>query len=194
MRSQDVSARTRDPVKGLISGLVAGVVASAVMNLFQRAWHQAVEGEQRSHGAQSMQKGTPDHGVGQELKERGKEEPDDNAPQRLAKIVSEELFDRTLTPAEKNAAATALHYAFGISTAGVYGVTAEFMPGVTLGAGLPFGAAVWVAADEVATPLLGLSEDPTDYPLSTHAYALSSHLVYGLTTETVRRFIRRALE
>jgi hypothetical protein len=42
-------------------------------------------------------------------------------------------------------------------------------------------------------PALGLSKPTTEYPLSTHAYALASHLVYGLTTEIVRGAVRGAL-
>ena len=39
----------------------------------------------------------------------------------------------------------------------------------------------------------GLSKLPTEYPLSVHAYAFASHLVFGLTTELVRRAVRNAL-
>jgi hypothetical protein len=42
-------------------------------------------------------------------------------------------------------------------------------------------------------PALGLSKSSEEYPLSIHAYALTSHLVYGLTTEVVRRAVRKAL-
>lgn len=56
-------------------------------------------------------------------------------------------------------------------------------PQVTVGVGLPFGAAFWLVVDEGAVPLLGLSKGPRACPLSTHAYALSSHFVFGLTAE-----------
>ena len=69
----------------------------------------------------------------------------------------------------------------------------ELAPGVTTGMGLPFGAAFWLVADETAVPLLGLSKPPTEYSVSTHAYAFVSHLVYGLTAERVRRALRKAL-
>ena len=46
-------------------------------------------------------------------------------------------------------------------------------------------------ADKVAVPALGLSEPPTEIPMTTHAYALSSHLVYGLTADLVRRAVRK---
>ena len=76
---------------------------------------------------------------------------------------------------------------------GVYGAAAEVFPEVTAGAGLPYGAVVWLGADEGVVPLLGLSKAPNEYPVSTHAYALASHLVYGLTTEIVRRGVRNIL-
>jgi hypothetical protein len=41
--------------------------------------------------------------------------------------------------------------------------------------------------------VLGLSKPPIKYPVSTHVYALASHLVYGLTAELVRRNLRKAL-
>lgn len=62
-----------------------------------------------------------------------------------------------------------------------------------LGLGLPFGAAVWFVADEIALPALGLSKKPTDYPAGVHTKALASHLVYGLSTDLVRKGVRRAL-
>ncbi len=75
----------------------------------------------------------------------------------------------------------------------IYGVAAEIAPISTVGAGLPFGAAVWLVADDIVVPALGLSKPITEFSLSTHAYALSSHLVYGLTTDLVRRTVRDLL-
>ena len=70
---------------------------------------------------------------------------------------------------------------------------AELAPQDTTGAGIPFGAVFWAVADEAAVPLLGLAKGPTGYPLSTHAYALASHLVYGLTAVLGRRAVRHVL-
>jgi hypothetical protein len=182
-----------DVWKGLAAGVVGGLVASAVMNEFQALLSRLAGDEERSHGAQSLQQGSPGRGVGRELRERGSDHEDDDAPERLANAVSVGLFDRELTKGEKEKAGTALHYAYGTSWGALSGAAAEIAPGVTAGAGLPFGAAVWVTADEGVVPLLGLSKKPTEYPLSIHAYALASHLVYGLTTEVVRSAVRRAL-
>jgi len=183
----------RSVSKGLASGLVAGLVGSVVMNQFQALLGKLVEGVERSHGAQSLQQGSPHHGVAAELQERGSDDERDDAAMRLANAIAVGVFHQELTRSEKETAGTALHYAYGISMGGLYGAAAELMPAVIFGAGLPFGASIWVVADEGVVPALGLSKSPMDYPLSTHAYALASHLVYGLTTELVRRGVRNAL-
>jgi putative membrane protein len=181
-----------DALKGLVAGLLGGLVASAVMNEFQGLWSQLTDGEKRSHGAQSRQTGPPRSGIGRELRASGKDDPEDTAPMRLANAVSVGLADRELTPSEKEASGTALHYAFGASMGALYGVGAEFVPMITGGMGVPYGITVWLGADEGVVPALGLSKSPKEYPLSVHAYALASHAVYGLTTELVRRAIRKA--
>ncbi|HWS99842.1 MAG TPA: DUF1440 domain-containing protein [Pyrinomonadaceae bacterium] len=124
--------------------------------------------------------------------EENKEEQDD-ATVKAARAVSEGVFGHELKESEKETAGAVVHYAFGTATGGLYGAVAELSPEVTAGAGLPFGVAFWLVADETAVPLLGLAKAPTEYPVSTHVYALASHLVYGLTAELVRRAVRNAL-
>jgi hypothetical protein len=179
--------------KGLVSGAVGGLVASFVMNQFQSFVGKRLAGKSRSHGAQSLQSGLPTHGIGRELQERGRDDRRDDATMRLANAISTFVFDHRLTKSEKHIAGAALHYAYGISTGAAYGVVAEFLPTVTVGEGMPYGALVWVTADEGVVPALGLSKSPTEYPLSVHLYAFSSHLVYGLTNEVVRRLVRTNL-
>jgi hypothetical protein len=182
-----------DVLKGLAAGVVGGLVASAVMNQFQALWSRLAEGEERSHGAQSLQQGSPRQGVGRELQAEGKDEEEDDATERLANAISVGLFEHELTKREKETAGTALHYAMGTTSGALYGAVAEIIPAVKAGAGMPFGVAVWLAADEGILPAVGLSKSPAEYPLSIHAYAFASHLVYGLTTELVRRAVRSAL-
>jgi len=159
-------------LKGLAAGLVGGLVASWTMNRFQELWFSVADKGQSS---------AP-----------GDEEPDDTTV-RTASAISEGLFDHKLTTTEKKIAGPAVHYSLGTGVGGLYGAVAEVAPGVTAGAGLPFGAAFWLVVDEGAVPILGLAKGPTAYPLSTHVYALTSHFVYGLTTELVRRSVRNAL-
>jgi putative membrane protein len=184
-----------DPLKGMIAGAAGGLVASWVMNQFQALLSRMTHRGERPHGAQSLQQGSPRHGVARELQERGLDRAADNAAVRAAVVVSDRLFGLELAEREKREIAGAvIHYAFGVATGGLYGAIAELKPATTTGAGLPFGAAVWLITDEIIVPALGLSKPPTKYPLSTHAYSIASHLVYGLTTEIVRREVRRALD
>jgi len=180
-------------VKGLAAGVAGGLVASLVMNQFQSALSKLMSGEERSHGAQSEQPGSPQHGIGKELQERGSDDPDDDAAERAGNAVSELVFDQKLSKAEKETAGTVAHYAMGAASGAIYGAFTELAPQVSIGEGVPFGAAVWLIADEGIVPAIGLSRSAKNFPLSTHAYALASHLVYGLTTELVRKAVRKAL-
>jgi len=171
-----------------VAGLAGGLVASWTMNQFQAAWTRIQEGTEKSHGAQSMQPAEGSSGdQSQDVKEQ------DDATVEVAKIVSREVLGHELQESEKKPAGAAVHYAFGTMSGGLYGALAEVTPQVTTGAGVPFGAAFWLLADEISMPLLGLSKGPTEYPVSTHAYALASHLVYGATAELSRRAIRNVL-
>jgi putative membrane protein len=179
--------------KGLAAGVTGGLAASWVMNQFQALWSRKTHGIERSHGAQSLQRGSPRYGVARELQKRGEDRESDNAAVRMARLVSKDVFGYRLAEREKEVAGAVAHYAMGVTSGAIYGVAAEVLPAATAGVGLPFGAAVWLVADELVVPALGLSKPPTAYPPSTHAYAFASHLVYGLTTEMVRRAVRRAL-
>jgi putative membrane protein len=175
-------------LKGMIAGLAGGLLASWTMNQFQAAWTRIAEGNEKSHGAQSMQ---PSQGSQGEQAHDTNEQ--DDATVKTAKAISKNVFGHELQKSEKEPAGAAVHYAFGTLTGGMYGALAEITPQVTTAAGLPFGAGFWLLADEVTVPLLGLSKGPTEYPVSTHVYALASHLVYGMTAEMSRRALRRVM-
>ena len=189
-------ARGRDEgnvLKGLAAGLVGGLVASFVMNEFQALWGKVSESIKELQGdnssgqsGQQSQGGKQSSGGGRPSQD-GEQEP---ATVKAAEAISEGVFGHELTKEEKPAAGEAVHYAMGGGSGAIYGALAELAPAVTVGAGLPFGTAVWLLADEAAVPALGLSKAPTEYPLSTHVYALVSHFVYGLTTDIVRRAVR----
>ncbi len=48
-------------------------------------------------------------------------------------------------------------------------------------------------AQEIGTPLMGLSKPIRDYTLAMQANSLGEHVVWGVATELVRRALRRAL-
>src|ERR1044072_4856209 len=133
----------------------------------------------------------PSDGSGGERDQDSHEQ--DDATVETAKAISETVFGHELQEREKEPAGAAVHYAFGTLSGGLYGALAEVTPQVTTAAGLPFGAGFWLLADEISVPLLGLAKPPTEYPVSTHVYALASHLVYGVTAEMSRRALRHIM-
>ena len=113
-----------------------------------------------------------------------------------AKVAS--LTGHDLTLKEEKKASPFVHYGFGASMGALYGVLHEVAPKrmkqmSPLMAGVGYGSALFVGADEIAVPALGLSGGPKKQPLSTHAYGLASHVVYGVTGEMVRRTVRKLL-
>ncbi len=163
-----------DVIKGLAAGLIGGLVATIVMTQYQNIVTQIGKS------------------ANDEKKQKQKEEGD-NATVKTAKAISEKVFDHKLKKSEKEQAGNAVHYVFGTTVGALYGAASELIPASSVGYGLPFGTALFIGADEVAVPALGLSEPPTEIPMSTHAYGLSSHLVYGLTADIVRRAVRKLL-
>lgn len=159
--------------KGATAGMVGGFVASWVMTRFQELWLTI----------DAKRKGKP---VAKSMPE-SQTEP---ATVVVAEAISTKVFHHQLTAREKQPAGQAVHYAFGGGMGALYGAAAELMPSVTAGQGMLYGTGLWFAGDEVAVPLLRLSVPPTETPATTHVYALASHLVYGLTLETVRSALR----
>ncbi len=165
--------RNVDLGKGLIAGVAGGLLASFLMEQFQAGWSAAAEA---IHPAK---------------KKPGR--PADPTTVKAANAIAEKVTGHKVPASYKPAAGAAVHYGMGASSAAVYGVLAEVVPLVTIGDGLAFGTGVWVLADEVAVPAAGLSKAPNEIPLTTHLYALASHLFYGWIAETVRRAVRSAL-
>ena len=178
---QSVNNHNVSVLKGLAAGTIGGLLASWVMNEFQYAWTKVA-----NNLSQSSQNGS-------NTPEQSKNSEQEPATIKAAEMISEKVLGHQLAKEDKEWAGEFVHYAIGAASGAVYGAAAELVPDVTAGAGIPFGTAFWLVVDEGAVPLLGLSKPPFDYPLSTHIYAMTSHFVFGVTTEIVRRAVRRGV-
>jgi putative membrane protein len=168
------------PLAAAAVGAVAGILGAWMMVRFQHL----IGGSSDEEEAQQQRRrdaATPNEIDGTV--------PDEPATVKAATRASEALTGRPLDEREKEIGGSLMHYGFGAAVGALYGVASEMRPDTTALAGLPFGAAVWLAADELGVPLAGLAGKPTDYPLSRHLSALGSHLVFGLTLEGVRRSV-----
>jgi hypothetical protein len=171
--------------KGALIGAVAGLAAGFVMVQFQKLWAFAQDDL------------TPDQKTSENPKHRQaaqqeqQREKADDATMKLADRVSEVLFDRTLSPKEKQIAGPAMHYGFAVSAGALYGAFAEVSDVTTVGFGALFGTALFVGTDEIAVPALKLSPPPNQVQPDKHLYGLASHLVYGVSLEGLRRALLR---
>jgi uncharacterized membrane protein YagU involved in acid resistance len=156
----------------VIVGAAAGLAGALAMSEFQGWWSRAVSGDDRPSSA-----GDHDARGWQERNE------DRNANELLAQRIAASTVHRTLQRRELAIAAATLHYGFGAALGAAFGAMAgrvRLVPGAT---GAAFGAAVWIAADEVAVPALNLSDPDAGYPADAHLQSFASHIVFGVTTE-----------
>lgn len=163
--------------KGVLAGAIGGLAGAWAMNEFHAVSQGVSEAWKRSaHQPEKPQS-------------QGQSEEDD-ATMKTADRLATLFTHRHLTKEQKKKAGPIVHYAYGALIGAVYGAIAEMAPLATKGIGTAYGAAVWLGGDEIGVPALGLSKPPTEYPVSVHAKALASHLVYGASLDLVRRGVR----
>jgi putative membrane protein len=96
-------------------------------------------------------------------------------------------------PPEKAIATQTVRWGFGAAVGAAYGVVAEYYPSATSKEGVTFGMALEALAHEGALPALGFLVKPGTGAAPDGAAGLTSHVVYGVTTEVVRNFVRKRL-
>lgn len=141
----------------IIIGLVAGAAASFVMSLYQNAT-KSLFGQEGD--------GTP-------------------ATEKAADTASAATAGHYLPGPKRPAAGSAMHYALGVALGLAYALAALSWPPVTLAFGAAFGVATMLLIDDLIVPLAGWGAWPTS--LAVHLYSLTSHLVFGVVLEGVRR-------
>ena len=167
----------KSPLRGAIAGLAGGLAASWIMNEFM-----AGPGKKLQESVQSQ----PQRGNNQS--------EDEDATMRAADAIVEiSTGGRHLSREEKEKAGPIVHYSYGGLVGGLYGALAEYWHAPTAGLGTAFGTVLFGAGDLVAVPALHLSPSSDGQPPSAYVNPFLSHLVYGGTTELVRRGLRAIL-
>lgn len=165
-------------LRGAVAGLAGGLVASWVMNEFMAGPGQKIQTSLQSDEENQQQQA-----------EAG--QPKEDATMKAADaVVSITSGGRHLSHQQKEQAGPVVHYAFGSLMGGLYGVAAEFWPAARAGFGTTFASALFAGADLIAVPVLRLGSSPDEQPTSALASPLAAHLVYGVSTELVRRAVR----
>ena len=167
---------------GVIGGLLGAVVMGQAHKLFDAGKRLVKD-----------QYGSPQMELFGEAGPRAEEEEEEPATAKAADSIAHAVMDRPLDEHEKQVGGQIMHYGFAAAMGGLYGSLAALTPPITAGYGIPAGAALWLIADEVAVPALGLSKPPQKHPVSKHVQALINHLVFGLTVDLFRRLMLRLL-
>src|SRR5215469_5209776 len=82
---------------------------------------------------------------------------------------------------------------FGAFTGAAYGALAEFYPAASAKEGAAFGMALETLTHEAPPPALGISLPVGSETTRERVSGMTSHVIYGLTVEFVRRTVRRIL-
>ncbi|HEX5430716.1 MAG TPA: DUF1440 domain-containing protein [Bryobacteraceae bacterium] len=167
--------------KGMLAGAIGGLAGSFAMSKFQEGWsatRKRLQPENQQNRSRRQQK------------QKGKDEP---ATLQTAQAIWKSAGGGPLNQRQKKIAGPIVHYAMGAASGAIYGALSRYIPRAQAGRGSAFGVALWALADEAVVPALGFSKKASRYPISTHAYGLASHLVYGLTADEVTRGIRAVL-
>ncbi len=167
--------------KDAVAGAVGGLAGTLAMNYAQRLWTLVADGNAPASAA-----GPHDARDWQERAEN------QNSNELAAQALACATLNRPLSDRELAIAAPIVHFSFGAAAGAMYGAyrnkTSRDRP-----SGMAFGSALWLAADEIAMPLLGLSRPTVQRPLEMHCQSFVAHLVYGIVAERVRHVTRHAL-
>jgi putative membrane protein len=170
-------AKQKSVVRGILAGMAGGLAAAWVMNVFMASAGQTLE--------QAVQS--------DEENREPSSEPREDATMKAADAIAHSATGNHLSRAEKEEGGPIVHYAFGALTGGIYGGLAEYSSKVTSGFGTSFGGVLFSTADLLAVPALNLGPSPSDQPASALATPFAAHIIYGATTEFVRRIVRMML-
>ncbi|HKO18101.1 MAG TPA: DUF1440 domain-containing protein [Acidobacteriaceae bacterium] len=166
-------------LRGVAAGAIGGLIAAWVMNGFiagARKVQETVKSPEQKAEEES-----------QKAAQSESEEDSEDSTMKVADTVAWLVTGQHLSKQGKEKGGPIVHYAFGALMGALYGALAELSERSTTGAGTAFGTGLFLAADEIMVPALGLSKPPTQQPVSDQITHYAAHLVYGSTAEMVRR-------
>jgi uncharacterized membrane protein YagU involved in acid resistance len=151
------------PLGALARGIVAGFVGTAVMDGYQKL--VSTLRDSGSHDSDDSE-GTRDWSKAP-------------APAQVGRRIVKGVFRRDVSGDYIDLLTNVVHWTYGISWGGLYGILKPSLSTSSLWSGPTFGGAVW-GAGYVVLPAMKLYKPIWEYPPQTLALDLSYHLVYGL--------------
>jgi hypothetical protein len=163
--------RATSPLAALLRGLAAGVGGTAVMTAAQEL-DSKLQGSDEEQSADEPQ------------------DPWEKAPvpAKVAKRIGEGVFHAEVSPALIPLLTNLMHWGYGITWGGVYGLIHESAWSRPLRGGLAFGLAVWSLSYVQLVPM-GLYEPPWKYGAREVVGEIGYHLAYGTGVAGTHRLL-----
>lgn len=109
-------------------------------------------------------------------------------------LLAERIAGHELSATQLAVASEGIQWGFGAVTGAAYGALAEYYPMATAKDGANFGMALATLTHATVLPAMGLSAEHEEQSVRERSSEMVSHVVYGMITETVRRFVRKRLD
>lgn len=178
--------------RGVVRGTLAGIAGLAAM----AAWSRAATMLRDRHGEDDGSQGEEEEHALDDISITGPHAREgEPSTETVARVAHRALTGHEPDDHRRAALGQVVHWGYGMLMGGLYGAIRDSRArlGFDVGAGLGWGATLWLLGDEVAVPVLGLAKGPTAQPASTHATALGAHLVYGAATAAANRALRHVM-
>jgi len=107
--------------------------------------------------------------------------------------LAEKIAGHHLNRETRESAGQAIHWGFGAAVGAAYGAVAEYYPAVTSKEGATFGLTLMSLTHETSLPAMELAEPAEEQSFRERSSEATSHVVYGLVAERVRRVVRGLL-
>lgn len=177
---------THSVTTALLAGALGGIVGTCAMAACDAAWSALDNSGGRTAQARRLRRsGVRGWPQAEPRSHEGPDTPSEKLARRLSGVA---------TGRKESAAGSALHFAFGATAGAAYAAALHAAPpavarALRSGHGVTYGTLVWLLADEIGVPLMGLAPSPSQTPPRLHGYALAGHFAYGLALESIRRLV-----
>ena len=163
---------------GGLLGLAGGVAGLAAMKYAMKAFGRIVHQDEERESPES-----PPAQPKRSMSLVGTHHfPGEKAPAAVGRIAYEKLRGERPGPLTREMLGNSVHLGYGLIMAGLYGLVRAGRHDPDLLGGLAFALGLFILGDELAVPLLGLGDSPTETPVREHGKFLVGHLAYGLAT------------
>lgn len=164
------------PLAAVFRGVTAGVAGTGVMTAAQEMSSRLMSSGDGSGGGDGQEPQNPwEHA---------------SAPALVAKRIAEGVFQKNVSADLIPFLTNAMHWGYGSTWGGVYGLLHARRPEQPLRHGLAFGAAVWAMSYVQLVPM-GLYQPPWKYEAPDIALEVGYHLAYGAGVAIAHRTITR---